>query len=52
MKRGHLTWQLQGYKVGKVEQSETQLGAEMRAAAEKKSGKSSGKNGGEKIVRR
>ncbi|KAJ3932313.1 MAG: muts domain V-domain-containing protein [Lentinula lateritia] len=40
-----------GYKVGKVEQSETALGAEMRLADDKKSGKIKGGEK-EKIVRR
>ncbi|KAJ4482025.1 muts domain V-domain-containing protein [Lentinula aciculospora] len=40
-----------GYKVGKVEQSETALGAEMRLADDKKSGKQKGGEK-EKIVRR
>ncbi|KAJ3747148.1 muts domain V-domain-containing protein [Lentinula detonsa] len=40
-----------GYKVGKVEQSETALGAEMRLAGDKKSGKPKGGEK-EKIVRR
>ncbi|KAJ3753736.1 muts domain V-domain-containing protein [Lentinula raphanica] len=40
-----------GYKVGKVEQSETALGAEMRLAGDKKNGKPKGGEK-EKIVRR
>ncbi|KAI3597469.1 dna mismatch repair protein msh6 [Moniliophthora roreri] len=40
-----------GYKVGKVEQAETALGAEMRLAADKKKGKPAGGEK-EKIVRR
>lgn len=38
-----------GYKVGRVEQAETALGAEMRMAADKGKGKASA---AEKIVRR
>ncbi|KAJ3497847.1 hypothetical protein NLJ89_g10297 [Agrocybe chaxingu] len=47
-----------GYKVGRVEQAETALGAEMRMAAEKEEGKGKAKSkaktaaGGDKIVRR
>uniref|UniRef100_A0A8H7XWG4 DNA mismatch repair protein n=1 Tax=Psilocybe cubensis TaxID=181762 RepID=A0A8H7XWG4_PSICU len=43
-----------GYKVGRVEQAETALGAEMRMAAEKSSGKTKakGSSGQDKIVRR
>ncbi|KAF5310782.1 hypothetical protein D9619_007990 [Psilocybe cf. subviscida] len=45
-----------GYKVGRVEQAETALGAEMRMAAEKESGKSKPKTkaagAADKIVRR
>jgi DNA mismatch repair protein MSH6 len=44
-----------GYKVGRVEQAETALGAEMRMAADKADGKSKPKAkapAGEKIVRR
>lgn len=42
-----------GYKVGRVDQAETALGAEMRLAADKeKSGKSKGSASGDKIVRR
>lgn len=43
-----------GYKVGRVEQAETALGAEMRMAAEKSSGKAKAKGsaGQDKIVRR
>jgi DNA mismatch repair protein MSH6 len=33
-----------GYKVGKVEQSETSIGAEMRAAANDNKGKGKGKS--------
>ncbi|KAF7971488.1 hypothetical protein HWV62_20944 [Athelia sp. TMB] len=41
------------YKVGRVDQVETALGAEMRMAADKKKGKPAEKDGGkEKIVRR
>ena len=42
-----------GYKVGRVDQAETALGAEMRLAADKDKGKrASGKGGGDKIVKR
>ncbi|TFK38050.1 DNA mismatch repair protein msh6 [Crucibulum laeve] len=41
-----------GYKVGRVEQSETALGAEMRMAASKGKGKVSEDKGKDKIVRR
>lgn len=43
-----------GYKVGRVEQAETALGAEMRMAAEKGTGKAKAKGnaGQDKIVRR
>ena len=42
-----------GYKVGRVDQAETALGAEMRLAADKGKGKkASGKGGGDKIVKR
>lgn len=43
-----------GYKVGRVEQAETALGAEMRMAAEKaeKKGKTKSASAAEKIVRR
>jgi len=44
-----------GYKVGRVEQAETALGAEMRVAAEKAEGKGKAKAkapAGDKIVRR
>ncbi|KAF8636930.1 hypothetical protein AX17_003181 [Amanita inopinata Kibby_2008] len=41
-----------GYKVGRVEQSETALGAEMRLAANKSKGKTHEDHGKEKIVRR
>ena len=42
-----------GYKVGRVDQAETALGAEMRLAADKGKGKkTSGKGGGDKIVKR
>ena len=40
-----------GYKVGRVDQAETALGAEMRLAADKGK-KASGKSGGDKIVKR
>ena len=40
-----------GYKVGRVDQAETALGAEMRLAADRKAEKSK-KEAGEKIVRR
>lgn len=44
---------LKGYKVGRVDQAETALGAEMRLAADKGKGKKTpGKNGGDKIVKR
>ncbi|KAF9010212.1 muts domain V-domain-containing protein [Cyathus striatus] len=43
---------LQRYKVGRVEQSETALGAEMRMAANKSKGKASEDKGKDKIVRR
>lgn len=45
-----LTFQA-GYKVGRVEQAETALGAEMRLAATKSKGKTKAE-GNEKIVRR
>ncbi|KAF8889581.1 DNA mismatch repair protein msh6 [Infundibulicybe gibba] len=41
-----------GYKVGRVDQAETALGAEMRMAADKSKGKASQDKGKEKIVRR
>ncbi|GLB42318.1 putative DNA mismatch repair [Lyophyllum shimeji] len=41
-----------GYKVGRVDQAETALGAEMRMAADKSKGKVSTDKGKEKIVRR
>ena len=41
-----------GYKVGRVDQAETALGAEMRMAADKSKGKVSEGKGTEKIVRR
>lgn len=42
-----------GYKVGRVDQAETALGAEMRLAADKGKGKKTpGKDGGDKIVKR
>ena len=41
-----------GYKVGRVDQAETALGAEMRLAADKSKGKASGDKGKDKIVRR
>ncbi|KAI0251081.1 muts domain V-domain-containing protein [Lactifluus subvellereus] len=41
-----------GYKVGRVDQSETALGAEMRVAANKSKGKSGDDKRKEKIVRR
>lgn len=42
-----------GYKVGRVDQAETALGAEMRLAADKGKGKkATGKGGGDKIVKR
>lgn len=42
-----------GYKVGRVDQVETALGAEMRLAADKKKGKGEDKDKGkDKIVRR
>lgn len=42
-----------GYKVGRVDQAETALGAEMRLAADKGKGKKTpGKGGGDKIVKR
>jgi len=41
-----------GYKVGRVEQAETALGAEMRMAAEKAEQKGRNKSTAEKIVRR
>jgi len=47
-----------GYKVGRVEQAETALGAEMRMAAEKEQtkskpkGKAAASGGQDKIVRR
>jgi len=46
-------WSPKGYKVGRVDQAETALGAEMRLAADKGKGKKTpGKNGGDKIVKR
>ncbi|KAI0266519.1 muts domain V-domain-containing protein [Gloeopeniophorella convolvens] len=41
-----------GYKVGRVDQAETALGAEMRVAANKSKGKGGGDKQKEKIVRR
>ena len=41
-----------GYKVGRVDQAETALGAEMRMAAAKSKGKVSADKGKDKIVRR
>ncbi|KAG6917118.1 hypothetical protein DXG01_003784 [Tephrocybe rancida] len=41
-----------GYKVGRVDQAETALGAEMRMAADKSQGKVSKDKGKDKIVRR
>ncbi|KAG5646336.1 hypothetical protein DXG03_003659 [Asterophora parasitica] len=41
-----------GYKVGRVDQAETALGAEMRLAADKSKGKVSADKGKDKIVRR
>lgn len=41
-----------GYKVGRVDQAETALGAEMRMAADKSKGKISADKGKDKIVRR
>jgi len=41
-----------GYKVGRVDQAETALGAEMRMAADKSKGKVSEDKGKDKIVRR
>lgn len=41
-----------GYKVGRVDQSETALGAEMRVAANKSRGKAADDKQKEKIVRR
>jgi DNA mismatch repair protein MSH6 len=41
-----------GYKVGRVDQSETALGAEMRVAANKSRGKIGDDKQKEKIVRR
>ncbi|KAJ6606598.1 muts domain V-domain-containing protein [Mycena vulgaris] len=41
-----------GYKVGRVDQAETALGAEMRVKADKSKGKVSADKGKEKIVRR
>lgn len=43
---------LAGYKVGRVDQAETALGAEMRMAADKSQGKISKDKNKEKIVRR
>ncbi|KAJ7208168.1 muts domain V-domain-containing protein [Mycena haematopus] len=42
----------QGYKVGRVDQAETALGAEMRVKADKSKGKVAAKKNDEKIVRR
>jgi DNA mismatch repair protein MSH6 len=47
-----LTFLTPGYKVGRVDQAETALGAEMRLAAEKSKGKVSEDKGKDKIVRR
>lgn len=48
-----LFFRILGYKVGRVEQSETALGAEMRMAAQKVEQKGKGKAAtAEKIVRR
>jgi DNA mismatch repair protein MSH6 len=41
-----------GYKVGRVDQAETALGAEMRLAANKSGGKGGNDKQKEKIVRR
>ena len=41
-----------GYKVGRVDQAETALGAEMRVAADKSKGKASADKSKDKIVRR
>jgi len=41
-----------GYKVGRVDQAETALGAEMRVAANKSRGKGGNDKQKEKIVRR
>jgi hypothetical protein len=41
-----------GYKVGRVDQAETALGAEMRLAADKSKGKANADKGKDKIVRR
>jgi DNA mismatch repair protein MSH6 len=41
-----------GYKVGRVDQAETALGAEMRMAADKSKGKVSNDKAKDKIVRR
>ena len=41
-----------GYKVGRVDQAETALGAEMRLVADKFKGKTSTDKGKDKIVRR
>lgn len=41
-----------GYKVGRVDQAETALGAEMRVAADKSRGKGGNDKQKEKIVRR
>jgi len=41
-----------GYKVGRVDQAETALGAEMRVAADKSRGKGGDGKQKEKIVRR
>ena len=41
-----------GYKVGRVDQAETALGAEMRLAANKSKGKANEDKGKDKIVRR
>lgn len=41
-----------GYKVGRVDQAETALGAEMRVAANKSRGKGGDNKQKEKIVRR
>jgi hypothetical protein len=48
----HLMQPCAGYKVGRVDQAETALGAEMRVKADKSKGKVSADKNKEKIVRR
>jgi hypothetical protein len=50
--QGYLICTRAGYKVGRVDQAETALGAEMRVKADKSKGKVSADKTKEKIVRR